>query len=258
MTKKNILLKNVLSALLLQVVCWMPAGAQGLYGDVNGDGVVNITDVNEVINVILGGHTPTPPPADDHEWVDLGLPSGTMWATCNVGANTPEEYGDYFAWGETTPKDNYDWSTYKWCNGSKTSMTKYCANSTYGADGFTDGKTELDPEDDPAYVNWGPSWRMPTFEQLQELMYKCTLTWTTKNGVSGRLVTGPNGNSIFLPAVGYRWGESFNDAGSCRYWSSKLYTEYSNRAYSLYFGTHLVWVTDDRRLGLSVRAVRVP
>ena len=80
----------------------------------------------------------------EHEWVDLGLPSGTLWATCNIGANAPEEYGDYFAWGETEPKDCYNWSTYKWCNGDYDRLTKYCTESDYGYNGFTDGKTELD------------------------------------------------------------------------------------------------------------------
>ena len=136
---------------------------------------------------------------DGHEYVDLGLPSGTLWATCNVGADTPEGYGDYFAWGETAPKESYTWQTYRWCNGYFNTMTKYCTSSDYGS---IDDKTELDPEDDAAYVNWGSSWRIPTTEQQQELRNECTWTWTERNGVSGKLVTGPNGNTIFLPAAG--------------------------------------------------------
>ena len=101
-----------------------------------------------------------------HEYVDLGLPSRIKWATCNVGATTPEEYGDYFAWGETEPKDNYDWSTYKWCNESNATMTKYCTDSSYGT---VDNKTVLELEDDAAYVNWGGNWRMPTKAELDEL-----------------------------------------------------------------------------------------
>ena len=100
------------------------------------------------------------------EYVDLGLPSGTLWATRNVGATYPDDYGDYFAWGETEPKNNYDWNSYKWCNGSYTTLTKYCLNINYGVH---DGLTELKLEDDAAYVNWGSSWRMPTHEQQQEL-----------------------------------------------------------------------------------------
>ena len=88
------------------------------------------------------------------EYVDLGLPSGTMWATCNIGANYPEDYGDYYAWGETETKSNYDWSTYKWCKGSEDTLTKYCTDNDYGT---VDNKTVLDPEDDAAHVKWGGS-----------------------------------------------------------------------------------------------------
>ena len=102
-----------------------------------------------------------------HEYVDLGLPSGIKWATCNVGATTPEEYGDYFAWGETQPKDYYDWSTYKYCNGDEYSITKYCTRSTYGT---VDIKTTLELSDDAARVNWGGKWRMPTIEEQKELL----------------------------------------------------------------------------------------
>ncbi len=196
---------------------------------------------------------------EQHDYVDLGLPSGTLWATCNVGANTPEGYGDYFAWGETAPKDYYDWNTYKWCNGSKNTMTKYCTNSSYGYNGFTDGKTELDPEDDAAYVNWGPSWRMPSLEQIQELVSSCNWQWTQRNGVSGRLFTGPNGNTLFLPAAGGRWYESLLDAGLWGYyWSRTLSPGRSNYVYYLDFNSGDVsWHYNYRRCGFSVRAVRV-
>ena len=195
----------------------------------------------------------------NHEWVDLGLPSGTLWATCNVGASSPEDYGDYFAWGETAPKDNYNWSTYKWCNGSYTTMTKYCINSRYGYNGFTDGKTKLDPEDDAAYVNWGPSWRMPTTEQQRELYENCSSVWTTQNGVNGRLFTGPNGNTLFLPAAGGRWDDSLNSAGSYGYfWSRTLLSYVPYYAYDLYFnsGGWYYWYYS-RSGGYTVRAVRV-
>jgi len=192
-------------------------------------------------------------------WVDLGLPSGTLWATCNVGASSPEDYGDYFAWGETAPKDYYNWSTYKWCNGSYTTLTKYCTRSDYGYNGFVDNKTELDPEDDAATVNWGPSWRMPTTEQQRELCEKCSSVWTTQNGVNGRLFTGPNGNTLFLPAAGGRWHESLDNAGSSGYyWSRTLNSNGPNGAFSLKFssgGVH--WNIYGRYDGLSVRAVRV-
>ena len=209
--------------------------------------------------ISFGDDKDEPKNLDTHEWVDLGLPSGTLWATCNVGATAPEELGSYFAWGETATKDFYEWSTYKWCNGSETTMTKYCTNSDYGNDGFVDNKTELDPEDDAAYVNWGPSWRMPTTEQQRELYEKCSSTWTTLNGVSGRLFTGPNGNTLFLPAAGFRLIESLYYAGSSgNYWSRTLYPDYSNIAGSLdFYSGGVYWDYDGRFDGFSVRAVRV-
>ncbi len=204
---------------------------------------------------VTSGTTPDP---GNHEWVDLGLPSGTKWATCNVGANSPEEYGDYFAWGETEPKDTYDWSTYKWCKGSYDTMTKYCINSEYGYNGFTDGKTELDPEDDAATKNWGSPWHMPTFVQMQELFDNCTREWTTQGGVNGILVTGPNGNTIFLPAAGGRWDYELYDAGSNGvYWSSSLSPRNDFDAYYLFFNSGFWdWTDRNRSNGLSVRAVR--
>jgi hypothetical protein len=169
---------------------------------------------------------PAPNPSN-HEWVDLGLPSGLKWATCNVGASQPEEYGDYFAWGEVEPKEYYYWDSYKWCNGTENTQTKYCTNSDYGYNGFTDYKTTFDLSDDAANYNWGGEWRMPTKEEQDELYNNCSWEWTTQNGVNGYTVTGPNGNSIFLPAAGFRGGSSLYDAGSVGYyWSSSLYTSY--------------------------------
>lgn len=159
-----------------------------------------------------------------HDFVDLGLPSGTLWATCNVGATNPEDYGDYFAWGETTTKETYNWSTYRYCNGSNRTMTKYCSNSSYGYNGFTDTLTTLEASDDAATANWGSAWRMPTKEEFEELNNNCTITWTTLNGVNGHLLTGTNGNSIFLPAAGGRHDNSIDNAGSHGdYWSSSLH-----------------------------------
>ena len=198
--------------------------------------------------------SPTP---DCHDWVDLGLPSGTLWATCNVGAENPEQYGDYFAWGETTPKDYYDWSTYMWCNGSDTTLTKYCIDNNYG---MADGKTELDPEDDAAFVNWGSSWRMPTYDQFYELKTECTWTWTTQNDVSGQLVTGPNGNTLFLPTAGNRGYDSLYDAGSHGYyWSRTLSSSRPDYSYYLYFYSEGVnWRHSRPRFrGYAVRAVYV-
>ena len=247
---------------LLLMLASFTAGVEYPRGDVSQDGQVNISDVTCLIDYLLTGTWPDEPvtPPDTHEYVDLGLPSGTLWAKCNVGADNPEDFGGYFAWGETASKDRYDWSTYKWCNGSAYSMTKYCTNSAYGDNGFTDGKTELDPEDDAAYVNWGPSWRMPTFEQQLELIDNCFWTWTTVNGVNGQLGIGPNGKTIFLPAAGSRWNESYNNAGSNgSYWARTLGPSVSAIAYCLYFTSGTVsWYCDISRYGgFTVRAVRV-
>ena len=194
----------------------------------------------------------------DHTYVDLGLPSGLLWATCNVGADTPEGYGDYFAWGETTTKDTYNWSTYQYCNGSFSTLTKYCSNSSYGYNGFTDNLTTLLPEDDAATANWGSGWRMPTKEEWQELYNNTTVTCTTQNGVNGSLFTASNGNSFFLPAAGYRWNDELYDAGGDGiYWSSSLVTDDPDYAWSLYFNSDRAYVCQGRHTGLSVRPVRV-
>ena len=149
-----------------------------------------------------------------YDYVDLGLPSGTLWAVCNIGADTPEGYGKYFAWGETQSKDYYYWSTYKYCSGEgRITLTKYCCDSVYGYNGYTDNLTVLLPEDDAAKVNWGNGWRMPTKEEWQELNNNTTSIWTTQSGVNGRLFTASNGNSLFLPAAGRCWCNEFDNAG---------------------------------------------
>lgn len=233
-------------------------------GDVDQDGSVNISDVTSLIDYLLKGSWSDDPvtPPDSHYWVDLGLPSGTIWATRNVGANSPEDYGDYFSWGETEPKDYYHPDNYKWFvkgSGINYLVTKYCTDSNSGYNGFVDNKTELDPEDDAAYVNWGPSWRMPTIEQQRELYENCSSVWTTFNGVYGRLFTGPNGNTIFLPAAGIRWDESLYFVGSDGgYWSRTLDSSNPRYAYGLAFGWGYVdWHNDGRDNGFTVRAVRV-
>ena len=201
--------------------------------------------------------TPDNPTTNNHEYVDLGL--SVKWATCNVGATKPEDYGDYFAWGETQPKSNYDWSTYKWCNGSPYTLTKYCTDSYYGT---IDNKTTLELSDDAARANWGGSWRMPTKEEQDELHNNCEWEWTTQNGVKGYKVTsekkGYTKNSIFLPAAGYRVGSSLSGVGSDgNYWSSSLYTLNPTYAYCLYFdSSNVYWhYFCHRYRGQSVRPV---
>ena len=192
------------------------------------------------------------PNTGNHEYVDLGL--SVKWATCNVGATKPEEYGDYFAWGEVEPKEVYDWNTYKWCNGSEYSLTKYCTNSSYGT---VDNKTILEAADDAAHANWGGSWRMPTDAELLELSNKCSWRWTSQNGVYGYTVIGPNGKSIFLPAAGFRSGDMIlvpNSYG--RYRSSSFDISLPYSVWSLYFiSNSLNWYLGDRSLGFSVRPV---
>ncbi len=226
--------------------------------DVESDGRISIDDVTGLINQLLTQNNNPQP--DEGDWVDLGLPSGTIWATRNVGASAPEGYGDYFAWGETEPKSYYDWSTYKWCNGSYDTLTKYCTRSPYGYNGFVDNKTELDPSDDAACAHY-PGGRMPSLEQIKELYDNCTWQLTQRNGVNGRLVTGPNGNTMFLPAAGYRCYESLDHVGWYGYfWSRTLYSGYPNLACGLGFdsGVWGDWTYNQRFYGRTVRAVRVP
>ena len=168
-----------------------------------------------------------PNPTVTPEYVDLGLPSGVKWATFNVGATQPEEYGDYFAWGETEPKELYDESTYS------------------------------EKEEDAATANWGSEWRMPTQAEQDELRTECSWTWMTKNDVNGYKVVGPNGNSIFLPAAGYCSGSSLYNVGHKGfYWASSLYTGNTSYAYYLSFTYNDVSrYSNDRCYGQSVRPV---
>ena len=199
--------------------------------------------------------------------VDLGL--SVYWSTCNLSesglVNSPEVYGDYFAWGETSSKLNvpYEWSSYKWCNGSSTSLTKYSTSSSYGT---VDNKTTLYPEDDVAHVILGGSWRMPTDAEWTELREKCSWTWTSNyngTGVAGKIVTsnveGYKDKSIFLPAAGRRYGTFLGGAGSeGYYWSSSLHTSCPYYAWSVYFDFYFHYVSgydSERFYGISVRPV---
>ena len=193
-----------------------------------------------------------------YDFVDLGLPSGTLWAICNVGADTPEGYGDYFAWGETTPKDTYDWNTYRHFNYSFNQFTKYCSNSNLGYNGFTDDLTTLEPIDDAATANWGDGWRTPTQAEWQELLDNTNGTLTNQNGVKGWMLTAANGNSLFLPSAGCRLNSDFCDAGDLSYyWSSSLYITNPFCARYIYFNSSDIHMDGhDRFFGQSVRAVR--
>jgi len=196
-----------------------------------------------------------------HTFVDLGLPSGTLWATCNVGAEAPEEYGYHVAWAETEPKDYYDNSTYKYSTGDYDDLTKYCTKSDYGYNGFTDGLIVLQPEDDAAATHWGSVWRTPTNEEWEELLSpKNTIKgWTTRNGVKGRLFKGRNGNSIFLPAAG-DWEEgNLVNVGMGYYWSSTLSSYNPDNAQCMLFTSGSQRVGSYHRyLGMPVRPVCSP
>lgn len=222
-------------------------------------------------------------PAFVPEAVDLGL--SVKWASCNIGATTPEGYGDYFAWGATTPfyesgyaqenpqkhwkagkSDGYVWNNTPYQTvkdfipGGSRRWAKYLGSTTsYEKDpSATDAdalKFVLDPEDDAAHVNWGGSWRMPTYDEQEELRTKCTWTWTTQNRVSGCKVTGPNGNFIFLPAAGLRFADELSNVSyNGYYWSSRLCDP--TNAFHLYVSENYVQMLHGGRVyGLSVRAV---
>ncbi len=176
-----------------------------------------------------------------HDYVDLGL--SVKWATCNIGATTLEAYGNYYAWGETDTNKTYSWDTYKY--GS--TLTKY---------NDSDSIATLEAADDAAVRNWGGKWRMPTDAEWEELMNKCTCTWTTKNGVKGHEVKASNGNAIFLPAAGCYYDDKSIKDGYGTYWSSSLYTNYSKKAWSaLFFPGSVNRDGDNRCYGLPIRPV---
>ena len=191
-----------------------------------------------------------------HEWVDLGLPSHLKWAKYNIGATSPEEYGNYYSWGEVAPKNHYEWGTYIWCSGYYYNLTKYNQQGSYG---LIDNRKSLEPDDDAAQVNWGGSWRMPTSAEFDELFRYCTRTWTTRNGVEGELLTSnANGKSIFFPAVGYREGALvYNKESEGYYWSTTLNTNAPCFSYSLFFNSSRISTAYYRRFwGMAVRAVK--
>lgn len=190
------------------------------------------------------------------EAIDLGL--SVKWASCNIGTNSPEEYGNYYAWGEIVPKNIYEWDTYKWCDNSNSfTIIKYCTKRVYGS---IDNKIILDPEDDVAIVNTNDVWRIPTYNEWIELIDNCTWKWTknyNNTGIKGRIVTGTNSNSIFLPEAGYRYYNSldFISYGGY-YWSNSLGTGSPDGAWYVEFNAcniykHLTY----RYRGLSIRPV---
>ena len=214
----------------------MPDGSTRPLGDMDGDGEVNISDVTALVNKILG-KTPVPEPepepeptlvpvlvcSDDHHphLIDLGLPSGTLWSCCNVGASSPEDYGDYYAWGDTQTKDVYNNDTYQ-----------YYQDGSFVDIGFDIAGTLYDA----ATANWGAPWQMPTKGDFEELLNHTTSTWITKNGVNGREFKGDNGGILFLPAAGsYSNGGLGLEGARGYYWSSSLYEGSPGYAYCFSF-----------------------
>lgn len=301
-------MKRILATLLVSASISTMSAQDVLVGDMNGDNELTISDVTELVDVIMGKsekryiysaeefikengltgkflingieNTFTDgvrDPYNGKHYVDLGL--SVKWASMNVGANFPEENGDYFAWGETQPKESYGWSTYKFCNGTNTSITKYCTNSDFGT---VDNKITLDLEDDAAHVNMGGDWRMPTKEEQEELLNKCYWEWTqnyNNTNTKGFIVYKPKKDSdigrhaydnlkpsegysiadvhIFLPSSGYKNGEATESVGRIgRYWSSSLGSSESSYSWSLYSYSYSLYMSNGNRyFGRSIRGV---
>lgn len=238
------------------------------------DGKKTYYNVESVTGTFFCKEEVTPEKPDinhQFEYVDLGLPSGTLWATCNVGATTIGGYGDFFAWGETEPnKAIYSMNNYKWARGLYTyfiSLYKYCFGNRdydyFACSDTIDNLATLLPEDDAATANWGADWRMPTKEEFQELLDYCSREWTFFNGEEGVKFTAPNGHFVFFPAAGYHYEEPYHYQGEdtyvddlLSYWSSSLCVENEDYAYCLGLG-YGQGSSEVRSYGLPVRAVRV-
>lgn len=267
--------------------------AQNLWGDINCDGQVDRLDVSALVDSYLNNEAPTTNTDLDgdnsltigdvssltfflsvnmssgslngHDYVDLGLPSGTLWATCNVGAIQANGIGEFYAWGEVETKDVYSWETNKWCNGTECNstnhtLTKYCDRGGYGK---IDGKISLEPNDDVAHVKWGGSWHIPTRAEFQELIDCCTTEWIkVSNNLHVYKFTGPNGNCIILPASG-RMNDNSYSGDHIYYWSADLHmsdipsNNHGNSADALNYGsnTQAEIVGNSRRFGYAIRPV---
>ncbi len=242
-------MKKIFTFLVLLTFLAIPSHAQLNYhqGDVNGDGTIDISDVVSLVNMILNGGTTTTCPDNNHPHaIDLGLPSGTKWACCNVDAPSPEAYGGYFAWGETNMKLVNDWSTYIYCNGSDS--TCHNIGSNIGGAKY-----------DVAHEKWGGFWRMPSIEQFSELLDNCSSEWTLVNGIFGRKFTGKNGSIIFFPSAGFIEGSTLSLSERFGiYWSDTRDSFSGSRANYLLFSTSTPSINQNPRYAaIPVRPVNV-
>lgn len=235
--------KTILCVLTLGFMSVGNAFAQKtIDGDMNHDGRLTVEDVSLLVQAILEDKDPA-----EHDYVNLGLPSNTLWATCNIGANKPEDRGYYFAWGETETKDTYTWATYFDSNDGE-NFTTYKRG----------GKLSLLPEHDAAYQNWGEEWQMPSSTQMEELINKCTWTWDESR--FGYVVTGTNGNSIFMPVTSRRDDASNFDSSNYGYYLTRTLNEWTpTTAWILSFNPSNGdprSTVGDRYAGRAVRPVR--
>lgn len=213
--------------------------------DFNGDGECNLIDVADLADHVFGRNR-----LNGYEYVDLGLPSHTLWASCNVGATSPEKAGGYYAWGETTTKSSYAWSDYTLCDGTYTAINKYNNNIEYGK---VDNRDILLPEDDAATANMGKMWRTPTKEEAQELRNKCT--WTRDAARNLYVITGPNGNSIIIPCAGRITASGYSTSITGYLWTANLNEYSSSNAYNLHLEQSGFTTSNLRNCGCSVRGV---
>lgn len=229
-----------------------------VWGDLNADGKLSVADatrliaegritlpLNELLGFILGTAA-----KDGHNYVDLGLTSGTLWANENMEG--------YYAWGETASKSSFNWRNYSHANGSSTTLTKYCTRTSFwGGDGSMDNKTKLQKNDDAPQVQWGTSWSSPSLTDWQELKQECQWQWITFNGKSGYKITGKNGNSIFLPAMGYKSSSTTKKADEGHYWMTEINSVTPYNAFEFYFSQTTIEpsAANQRAYGSTIRPV---
>ena len=239
------------SLLIAMLFVTLIAGAQSINLHMNNGMVVNYNS-SEVDYIDFSESSSSPvsytscPDGNHPHLIDLGLPSGTKWACCNVGANSPEQFGGYYAWGETVEKNTYDWSNYILCDGTESTCHRIgadIAGTNY----------------DVAHVKWGDSWVMPSYSQFKELIENCSTEWTSLNGINGYKFTGPNGSSIFLPASGYYgFGDKFFEGSAGLFWSSTYNSSNKDLARYLRFDSGRLTLDYylSRNSGQPVRAIQ--